>query len=70
MRPKLWAYAPTQLWAQPELERGPPSLALTLRRWVRNQEREFVAAGLRVHGAAAVFAALDAARKQSVMTAG
>ena len=33
-------------------------------RWVRNQEREFAAAGLAVHGAAAVFAALDAARQQ------
>ena len=33
-------------------------------RWVRNQEREFAAAGLLVHGAAAVFAALDAARQQ------
>ena len=33
-------------------------------RWVRNQEREFAAAGLHVHGAAAVFAALDAARQQ------
>ena len=45
------------------------ALTLTLTRWVRNQEREFAAAGLLVHGAAAVFAALDAARQQESQTA-
>ena len=45
------------------------ALTLPLTRWVRNQEREFAAAGLLVHGAAAVFAALDAARQQESQTA-
>ena len=45
------------------------TLTLPLSRWVRNQEREFAAAGLLVHGAAAVFAALDAARQQESQTA-
>ena len=32
-------------------------------RWVRNQERVFAAAGLQVHGAQAVFAALESAKR-------
>ena len=39
-------------------------------RWVRSQERVFAAAGLHVHGAAAVFAALDAARQKTLTTSG
>ena len=39
-------------------------------RWVRSQERVFAAAGLHVHGAAAVFAALDAARQKTLTASG